>query len=109
MSFDELKKYGSMDKAFEAGKARAKEKKEVVLNKAMKKSDDSEAEYRFLVQCKRLKCLWNKRMYVPITDTMQNCCGRVSDIIRLDENGECSYHPDKNIKWIDEDEKQLLT
>ena len=54
-----------------------------------------EAKSDKLVQCKRTKCLYNMKMYVPPTDTLQYCCGRKSKIIRLNENGECAYHPDK--------------
>jgi hypothetical protein len=49
----------------------------------------NEAEHRFLVQCKDTNCMFNKKMYVPRTDTLQLCCGRLTDMIRLDENGKC--------------------
>ena len=49
----------------------------------------SEAEYRFLVQCKNTNCMFNEKMYVPATDTLQFCCGRATTIQRLDENGKC--------------------
>lgn len=52
-------------------------------------------QHNKLVQCKRQKCLFNKRIYVNATDTMQNCCIHKATIIRLDENGKCVYHPDK--------------
>lgn len=57
-----------------------------------------EAHSNRLVQCKRIRCLFNMKMYVPQTDTLQYCCGRASKIIRLNENGECIYHPDKKKK-----------
>ncbi len=48
-----------------------------------------EAKADKLVQCKYTSCIFNKRIYVPFTDTQQNCCCRKSNIIRLDENGKC--------------------
>ena len=54
-----------------------------------------EAEHDKIVQCKNDKCLYNKKMYVPDTDTLQFCCGRKSKITRLDENGKCVWQPEK--------------
>ncbi len=49
----------------------------------------STAEHRFLVQCKNANCMFNKKLYVPVTDTLQLCCDRAQTIMRLDENGTC--------------------
>ena len=52
--------------------------------------EKKEAEYRFLIQCKMKECIFNKPMYVAITDTIQLCCGKKVSIIRLDKNGKCA-------------------
>jgi hypothetical protein len=41
------------------------------------------------VQCKNTNCIFNKKLYVPPTDTLQLCCNKQGRILRLDENGKC--------------------
>ena len=47
-------------------------------------------QHNKLVQCKNTKCIFNKKKYVEITDTLQYCCNRKTNIIRLDEEGKCA-------------------
>ena len=53
------------------------------------------AEIDKLVQCKQVKCLFNEKQYVPMTDTQQYCCTLKSKILRLDDQGRCQYQPEK--------------